>query len=131
MVIFECKYSRMDQVKFLKTLPEILLGPSLNTLSHFSKGHLEMTRAKTPYMVLFVSSSKDSKTSNVLQVWLVRKLRLNKRWVSIISSDYSRTATSNIDNYSLVDEDYVTPHNTLKLHSLRYSVIWCCWSPSE
>ena len=30
------KYSRMDQVKFFKgCFPQILLGPFLNTLSHF------------------------------------------------------------------------------------------------
>ena len=33
--VFETNYSRMDQVKFFKScLPQILLGPFLNTLSH-------------------------------------------------------------------------------------------------
>ena len=34
---YETKYSRMDQVKFFKgSLPQILLGPFLTTLSHIS-----------------------------------------------------------------------------------------------
>ena len=34
--LFETKYSRMDQVKFFKVcLPQILLGPFLNTFPHF------------------------------------------------------------------------------------------------
>ena len=34
-VLYESKYSSVDQVKFLKVcLPQILLGPLLNTLSH-------------------------------------------------------------------------------------------------
>ena len=35
LVLFGTKYSRMDQVKFLKgCLPQVLLGPFLDTLSH-------------------------------------------------------------------------------------------------
>ena len=34
-IIFGAKYSRMDQVKFKKgCLPQVLLGPFLNTLTH-------------------------------------------------------------------------------------------------
>ena len=41
LVTFETKYSRMDQVKFFKgCLPQILLGPFLNTLSHLFLNHL-------------------------------------------------------------------------------------------
>ena len=35
IVLYGTKYSRVEQVKFFKScLPQILLGPLLNTLSH-------------------------------------------------------------------------------------------------
>ena len=45
--VFGTKYSRMDQVKFFKgCLPQVLLGPFLNTLSHLL---FDMNSEKSAY----------------------------------------------------------------------------------
>ena len=51
---FAAKYSRMDRVKFFKDcLPEILLGPFLNTLPHLFGN-------KTPSIILLSCLSRSS-----------------------------------------------------------------------
>ena len=45
--LFETKYSRMDQVKFFKVcLPQILLGPFLNTLTHILEELISREKVK-------------------------------------------------------------------------------------